>query len=397
MTGQPDCATRFHPVTMILLLLLSGAMAACAGGDVCGPYDLVSIDSLSPGDLSTEGIIIDSLDPEFTWVYPDSSCHPETFRLRIATNWADYLADPDEGIDLPGDQTSWSPESSLQPGTTYIWSVRAYSSDSYSTSPQGIFRTGPLCDITSPALLEQPIPIEPPDGAVVSGVNLTLEWEDPTECIADGHYVIEIDESAGFPDPFTGTYSMPYLFVAHPWVDFDLESCTTYYWRVHFDHADRPDEEDGPLSSVFSFTTSGVDGEACLSGPLVTYEPEPESTYLPADAAPVALAPLNITCRQGPDLVFPGVGYLLEGESAVIEGRNQADTWWWIANPDRDGYCWVAQNLIEASGDVESVIVVEAPFTPVPEGTMPPPAERCAVWSDQYQQYIWGECLGDDP
>jgi len=124
--------------------------------------------------------------------------------------------------------------------------------------------------------LQTPTLLWPENGASVDLSNLTLEWDDPTMCIAEGNYVIEIAKRAGFSGAFVGEYPEPYLFIAHPWVDFELDECKTYYWRVHFDHRSRSDAEDGPYSETWTFSTMSSSGVICPPGALVTLAPEPE-------------------------------------------------------------------------------------------------------------------------
>lgn len=80
----------------------------------------------------------------------------------------------------------------------------------------------------------------------------------------------------------------------------------------------------------------------------------------------------NLTCRFGPDTVYQPLGYLLEGESAAVEGVNTEETWLWILNPDANGHCWVWEGGVEATCPSE-VPVIAAPPTPVPPTDTPIP------------------------
>jgi hypothetical protein len=263
-------------------VLLLGACGAKEGEPTCDRGALVSPENLRPGGSPDhEGEMVDSLTPTFSWTYPDSTCLPEYYRLLLATNWHALETSPDE-YRVDGWDTDWTPATELLPGTTYLWRVQAGSSWETAGGRIGIFRTGPLCDITSPVILSTPVPLWPADGAIVEGVNLSLEWDDPTDCIPDGRYVVEISERSDFSDALVGMYPEPYLFIAHPWVDFDLEECTRYFWRVHFDHASRPDADDGPTSEVWSFLTTTTTGAFCPPELLEGYIPEAEVTVPPS-------------------------------------------------------------------------------------------------------------------
>jgi hypothetical protein len=243
---------------------------------------LVSPESLSPGG-SREGEIVGELTPTLSWTYPDTTCIPEYYRLTLATTWHDLDASPAE-FRVPGWVTEWTPETALQPGTTYFWRVQAGSAWRSVGGRNGIFRTGPLCDTTSPATLLSPEPLWPENRSVIEGVNPTIEWDDPTGCIAEGHYVVEISESRSLATAYLGHYPFPYLFVARPWVDFELEECTQYYWRVYFDRERRFDADDGPYSDVWSFITGTTTGAVCPPDLVGPYLSIPEVS-MPPDAS----------------------------------------------------------------------------------------------------------------
>jgi hypothetical protein len=67
---------------------------------------------------------------------------------------------------------------------------------------------------------------------------------------------------------------------------------------------------------------------------------------------------------------------LAQGLSLPINGRNQASTWWQVLDANIQRSCWLAGNVIDLSGDTNSVpvIAVAAPTptdTPVPVGPGP--------------------------
>ncbi len=100
----------------------------------------------------------------------------------------------------------------------------------------------------------------------------------------------------------------------------------------------------------------------------------PEPTPIVTQEAPVGCAPtftanMNLTCRFGPASVYHELGYLLLGESATIEGRNADSTWWWIPNPDWQGYCWVWDGGGDAICIPEDLQVIAAPPPPTPTPT----------------------------
>ena len=147
----------------------------------------------------------------------------------------------------------------------------------------------------------------------------------------------------------------------------------TYAWEVH---GERPGE-DGETWEPF-----------CSAGNTLTFtilqegaEPEEDAGDEPPGAeeacTPTATALMNLTCRYGPATEYEELGYLLEGESAVIEGQNAEGTWWYIPNPDWQGSCWIWGGGVEAecTDDVRTLI---PPPLPTEEAVCRPDLDRTA-------------------
>ena len=101
-------------------------------------------------------------------------------------------------------------------------------------------------------------------------------------------------------------------------------------------------------------------------------EPTPvdsEEESAPVGCLPTVTATMNTTCRFGPASVYHELGYLLLGESATVEGRNADSTWWWIPNPDWQGYCWIWDGGVDAICIPEDLAVIAAPPLPTPTPT----------------------------
>jgi len=106
--------------------------------------------------------------------------------------------------------------------------------------------------------------------------------------------------------------------------------------------------------------------------PLPPSEPAPvvpEEEPAPADCLPTVTATMNLTCRFGPASAYRELGYLLQGESATVEGRNADSTWWYIPNPDWQRYCWVWDGGVNAICIPEDLPVIAAPPLPPPTPT----------------------------
>lgn len=98
----------------------------------------------------------------------------------------------------------------------------------------------------------------------------------------------------------------------------------------------------------------------------------PSSTPTPTLGPPMVTALLNANCRFGPGMVYDVIAYMLEGQTAPIEGRNAESTWWYIRRVDGVGHCWIWEGLVTLSGDLSGVPIVPSPPTPTPVDDEPP-------------------------
>jgi hypothetical protein len=143
-------------------------------------------------------------------------------------------------------------------------------------------------------------------------------------------------------------------------------------------------------SQEYGWTVQGqvsVDGgnswlPFCNGLPAMTFEfsqaaeeVEPAPSEDPEACEPEIVAQMNLTCRSGPNSLYEELGYLLEGETAVPEGISVDSLWYWIPNPDWNGYCFVW------SGGVEATCVGELEVISVPEPSPTPPV--CISTMDQ--------------
>ncbi len=98
---------------------------------------------------------------------------------------------------------------------------------------------------------------------------------------------------------------------------------------------------------------------------------------------PEVLALQNATCRFGPGRIFHEVDYLLEGQTAAVEARNEDSTWLQIVGPKWGKLCWVWVDLLDVKGDIDPVAVKTPPATPTPTPTSTPtptPKPRGCWW-----------------
>ena len=102
-----------------------------------------------------------------------------------------------------------------------------------------------------------------------------------------------------------------------------------------------------------------------LSAPPPPPAPEPEEEPAEEACAPTVTATMNLTCRYGPASEYEERGYLLAGETALVEGRNVEGTWWYIPNPDWQDFCWIWDGGVESDCIPDDLLVI-----------IPPPAAR---------------------
>jgi hypothetical protein len=304
-------------VGRLLAAAFVGILLASCGppGDLpmCDASELLAPESLTPGGSpSMEGVLVDSLTPTLSWTYPGTTCRPDSYVLTLATSWSGLSSVPEIGIVIG---TEYTPDDPLLPGTTYIWRVAAVAPGGHRAwTHNGVFRTGPICDEATSRSLEVPLLLSPADGENLDTLNPTLEWDDPTPCIPAGAYIVEIDRTPSFTAPLIGRYDLPYLYVDHPWVDFELEPCTTYYWRVRADLHDYPDAHT-PYSYPWSFTTPAEGGGLCPIGPHITPIPGSGIRLPPAHGA-VGGYVYHDECAvpdETPDVAPPGCVFTADG------------------------------------------------------------------------------------
>ena len=72
--------------------------------------------------------------------------------------------------------------------------------------------------------------------------------------------------------------------------------------------------------------------------------PTPELALTACD--PTAQALMNATCRSGPTSFHTPTAYLIEGDEAVIIGRNQDRSWWFVQIPGEEISCWLADQTV---------------------------------------------------
>ena len=99
---------------------------------------------------------------------------------------------------------------------------------------------------------------------------------------------------------------------------------------------------------------------------------------------PLLTAASNTTCRLGPSIYHLPAAYLLEGESALILGRNQDLSWWLTDLPDLQEPCWIADQTVTAVCIPEDMDIADSP----PYITRVSKSNTEFYWGDHSQKTI---------
>jgi hypothetical protein len=101
--------------------------------------------------------------------------------------------------------------------------------------------------------------------------------------------------------------------------------------------------------------------------PIETLLAQATPTFIPTDTPTPRLALASVinqpvNCRYGPSIAYAVVGGLEIGDQAEIVGKNIDVTWWYVKNPsDPSTFCWLAADLIDATGSTDALPVVPVP------------------------------------
>jgi uncharacterized protein YraI len=210
--------------------------------------------------------------------------------------------------------------------------------------------------------------LSPADHAFIPAEELNFDWEEPTTCNRIFMYEIQVSEQEDFSsyayqmnsrilDSTTGNRPRP-----------DLEVCTQYYWRIM---TDPPSDSDNVYSETRRFVLSDPQGPCPIVVPEITLIPLDQLLITPTPKMntliPSVTAQVNLNCRAGPGSVYKIDDTLMAGMTALVEGRNDESTWWYIYLENHKRHCWVWGAQAEFNGDINQVRFLIAPPTPIPD------------------------------
>lgn len=188
-----------------------------------------------------------------------------------------------------------------------------------------------------PDNLVAPLLSSPVDGESVTGDPL-LTWSYPDSSCHPFSYIVDISSDVSFADISLGFGTANYNEISRVW---PLPAGACYYWRVK---AYVPYVK-GPPSAARKF---------CITSDI-TATPSPASFTLLK----------NSNCRKGPGMEYDSIDVLIKGDTVTIQGRNEANTWFWVQRSSGTGQCWIAANLGTATGPWQVAPVVDPPPLPI--------------------------------
>jgi hypothetical protein len=84
------------------------------------------------------------------------------------------------------------------------------------------------------------------------------------------------------------------------------------------------------------------------------------------------------------------VGELNVGQSARVTGKDEQGSWYYVEDPGNPGgYCWVAADFVEVTGNVNSLPTVLPPAASVTTISVSVEPARVVVSCDQFPQVVY--------
>jgi hypothetical protein len=351
------------------LLLLTIVLSACgnqpATTQACGAGSLQAAANLTPNN-----VVVDASKPvTLSWTHEDNNCVPTYYEVVLGIAHDGSVP----GTTQASQTTSLNWPEVLKPGNTYFWTVYPVlvTNGQAERGPGqlGYFYTGPVCAAGEP--LQAPQLITPPNNTPLDpSTTIVLRWDDPTLCLPDGSYSVQVAKTADFSSALyaSQTGKITELSLPAGWTTDVVTDCTRYYWRVR---AEPDGATPGAWSVTNSFIINKVGGACSLLDATPTAQLAPTATATPIPQTPIAApawlqANVNVNCRNGPGPEYLIIDTLNKSWSARIYGRNPESTWWYINTPNIavHYYCWIWGGAVTITGDTSQVPIVEPPPPP---------------------------------
>ncbi|MEX1071624.1 MAG: hypothetical protein WEC37_03270 [Anaerolineales bacterium] len=149
---------------------------------------------------------------------------------------------------------------------------------------------------------------------------------------------------------------------------------------IDFAQTWEPETEGEYTLQVITTDTGGNQGRSYLVhiriGDSPATEPVPSETPTQTPIGPtptptdtLATVPTftfntSANCRLGDSTAYEVADAFQQGDQATIEGRNAANTWFWILIPGASSHCWVSSSTGIAEGPTGNLEIVAPPLLP---------------------------------
>ena len=192
---------------------------------ICPGGSLVAPSAVSPLDWE----IVTTVNPEFNWTYPDTSCSPEGVHLQIATtpDFSTIFINADNPTHASRSMVFGYPLNDCQ---TYYWRVAMVSEGVYgpwSSPEEFVVDVSDSCTC-DPASLPIPDLVSPVPYEIVPELDPSLKWMISGPCFPEG-YAVKLNRFHDFSGPNLGGGAIhPYT----SWGPSPLDPGTQYWWRI---------------------------------------------------------------------------------------------------------------------------------------------------------------------
>jgi hypothetical protein len=105
-------------------------------------------------------------------------------------------------------------------------------------------------------------------------------------------------------------------------------------------------------TSTTTVTPSVTPSPTITLTPTITFTPTP-------DFPSAIVTEAQAFCRYGPGKAYLYSHGLAQGDHLYIEGKNYSGTWLWVKPDNLNRNCWAAASVMEVSGDIQKVHVVQ--------------------------------------
>lgn len=137
---------------------------------------------------------------------------------------------------------------------------------------------------------------------------------------------------------------------------------------------------------------------------ISTLTPVPTETLPPTATStpevPIAWPKnLGVNCRFGPGQEWEVVNTIPTGTVAEIRGRTVNTAWWYVSNPMKfdDSFCWVAYDVVDTAGNLNTIRIVEPPVASVTVVTVDAAEVTFTACGDSNQVTLNGTVTANGP